>query len=159
MLAADQSQKHPFMLAEILLLIHAVATFIVAGNMWFVQIAYYPNLAAVGRDAFVAYQKEHVRRITAVAWTMLTIELVTGAALVFVRPAAVPFSVVIVNAALILSIWWSTWFVQVPLHHHLEEGWDAAAHRRLVGTNWFRTVVYTVRGLLVVYLLWILMPR
>jgi hypothetical protein len=144
------------MLPEILLLIHAVATFVVAGNMWFVQLAYYPNLAAVGRDAFVGYQKEHIRRITAVAWTMLTIELVTGAALVFVRPATVPAAVVMVNAVLILGIWWSTWFVQVPLHHVLEQGWDEAAHRRLVGSNWFRTIVYTVRGLLVVYLLWVL---
>jgi hypothetical protein len=145
------------MLSEVLLLIHAVATFVVAGNMWFVQIAYYPNLAAVGRDAFVGYQKEHIRRVTAVAWTMLTIELVTGIALVFVPPASVPPGVVIGNAALILSIWWSTWFVQVPLHHVLEQGWDESAHRRLVGTNWFRTIVYTLRGLLVVYLLWVLM--
>ncbi len=145
------------MLSEIVLLIHAVATFVVAGNMWFVQIAYYPNLAAVGRDAFVGYQKEHIRRVTAVAWTMLTIDLVTGAALVFIPPASVPRAVVLGNAALILSIWWSTWFVQVPLHHVLEQGWDESAHRRLVATNWFRTIVYTVRGLLVVYLLWALM--
>lgn len=145
------------MAPDILLLIHAVATFVVAGNMWFVQLAYYPNLAVVGRDAFVGYQKEHVRRITAVAWTMLTIELVTGVALVFLRPASLPAPIVIVNAVLIASIWWSTWFVQVPLHHTLEQGWNEAAHRRLVGTNWFRTVVYTVRGLLVVYLLWVLL--
>jgi hypothetical protein len=143
------------MLADLVLLIHAVATCIVAGNMWFVQIAYYPNLAAVGREAFVGYQKEHVRRITAVAWTMLSIELATGAALVFVHHATVPAAVVIVNAGLILSIWWSTWFVQVPLHHVLEQGWNEGAHRRLVGTNWFRTVVYTARGLLVVWLLWV----
>ena len=153
-LITHHSPLTPRMLPDVLILSHAVATFIVMGTIWFVQLAYYPNLAAVGREAFVAYQREHIRRITAVAWTMLTIELVTGAALAFVRPPSVPAALTIVNAALILSIWWSTWFVQVPLHRVLEQGWDEGAHRRLVGTNWFRTVVYTVRGLLVVYLLW-----
>lgn len=142
------------MLPHALLLLHAVATYIVCGNMWFVQLAYYPNLAAVGREAFVGYQQQHIRRVTAVAWTMLTIELVTGLMLVGTPPAPAPRWVLLVNAGLILAIWWSTWFVQVPLHRRLEQGWDEAAHRRLVQTNWFRTAVYTMRGLLVVYLLW-----
>jgi hypothetical protein len=36
--------------------------------------------------------------------------------------------------------------LQVPLHQKLSSGFDAAVHRRLVATNWWRTVGWTLRG-------------
>ena len=38
--------------------------------------------------------------------------------------------------------------VQVPLHRRLQGGFDAAAHRRLVRTNWLRTAAWTLRAAL-----------
>lgn len=142
------------MLANALFVLHFVVTCVMAGNMWFVQICYYPNLAAVGREAFVGYQKEHIRRITVVAWTMLFLELITAIALVCVPHQRGVWLGLIGNLALLLGIWWSTFFVQVPLHHLLEQGWDEGTHARLVRTNWFRTVVYTVRGAVIIGVLW-----
>jgi hypothetical protein len=43
--------------------------------------------------------------------------------------------------------------VQVPLHERLSAGWDAAAHQRLVASNWVRTVLWTVRAVLVAAML------
>ena len=145
------------MTAQTLFLLHVLLVYVMGGVMWFVQLAYYPNLAVVGREAFVGYQREHIRRITRVAWTLLALELVTG--IILLVPAQVTTSRILlaVNLALIAATWWSTWFVQVPLHKRLEQGWDETAHGRLVGTNWFRTVVYTIRGLLILYLLWTLL--
>lgn len=137
-------------------LVHVAVTYIMAGVMWFVQLAYYPNLAAVGEDAFVGYQREHVRRITRPAWTLLALELISGVLLAFLGFSGIPGPLLAVNLVLILAIWCSTWFVQVPLHHRLEHAWDARLHHRLVTTNWFRTFVYTIRGLLVLYALWVL---
>ena len=139
-----------------LFLVHVVVTFMMTGVMWFVQIAYYPNLAVVGRDAFVGYQREHVRRVSGAAWTLLLLELATGLALAGFAVPGAPRWLILANALVILGVWASTWFVQVPLHHTLEEGWDTRIHAYLVRTNWFRTVAYTVRGLLVLYLLGIL---
>jgi len=136
------------------LMLHVLLTFVMGGVMWFVQICYYPNLAAVGRDVFISYQKAHIRRITRVAWTLLFFELITGLGLACVPNATWKWAVLGINAALILAIWWSTWCVQVPLHKTLEQGWDEQAHCRLVGTNWFRTVIYTLRGMLLGALLW-----
>jgi hypothetical protein len=143
------------MLSLIVFLLHVVVTYVMAGVMWFVQLAYYPNLAAVGEESFVSYQREHVRRITRVAWTLLFLELISGTLLTFLGFRGVPAAVLAANLALIIAIWCSTWFVQVPLHHKLEQGWDRELHRRLVSTNWFRTFVYTMRGLIVLYALWI----
>ncbi|MEM1060732.1 MAG: hypothetical protein AAGJ97_00240, partial [Planctomycetota bacterium] len=53
--------------------------------------------------------------------------------------------------ALVGSIWLSTFLVQVPLHARLERGFDETAHRRLVGSNVWRTAAWTFRGLLVCF--------
>jgi hypothetical protein len=147
-------QESIAMLMSGLFVLHLVVTCVMAGIMWFVQIVYYPNLAVVGRDAFVFYQREHVRRVTAIAWTMLFLELISGLALACVPHSGWIWGSLIANALLLLGIWWSTFFVQVPLHHRLEQGWDEGAHLRLVRTNWFRTVVYTLRGAVVIAVLW-----
>jgi hypothetical protein len=147
------------MLPLALFLLHFTVTCAMGGIMWFVQLAYYPNLAAVGRDSVVHYQREHIRRITGIAWTMLVIELATAMALVFVTPAPVSRAIVLTNAALVLAVWWSTWFVQVPLHKVLEQGWHDGAHARLVRTNWFRTIVYTLRGMLLLGAMWTIAAR
>ncbi len=147
------------MLPLVLFLLHFTVTCAMGGIMWFVQLAYYPNLAAVGRESVVDYQRAHIRRITGIAWTMLVIELATAMGLVFVSPAQVPRAIVLTNAALVVAIWLSTWFVQVPLHKVLEQGWDDGAHARLVRTNWFRTIVYTLRGVLLLGAMWVLVDR
>lgn len=142
------------MFTTALFVLHFVVTCGMGGIMWFVQICYYPNLAVVGRDAFVEYQRAHIRRINRIAWTMLFLELITAIVLACVPHDREVWSSLVVNLALLLGIWWSTFFVQVPLHHRLEQGWDEAAHLRLLRTNWFRTVVYTLRVALVIAVLW-----
>jgi uncharacterized membrane protein YphA (DoxX/SURF4 family) len=143
------------MFSLIVFLAHLVVTYVMAGIMWFVQLAYYPNLAVVGRESFVSYQREHVRRISAPAWTMLSLELISGILLAILGFRELPAAVLLANVAMIGAVWWSTWFVQVPLHHRLEQGWDADLHQRLVATNWFRTRLYTIRSLVLLYALWL----
>ena len=41
----------------------------------------------------------------------------------------------------------------VPMHERLGRGFDPAAHRRLVATNWIRTIAWTARGALVLWML------
>ena len=47
----------------------------------------------------------------------------------------------------------STVLVQVPLHARLAEHHDAQAAHRLVTSNWVRTVAWTVRGLVLSWVL------
>ena len=138
------------MLADFIFVAHFGASCAMLGIMWFVQIAYYPNLACIGGADFVRYQQAHVRRVTAVAWTMLLLELFTAMALpMFATPALVRWALA-ANLILLLVIWRSTWFVQVPLHKILEQGFHSDTHRRLVSTNWLRTICYSLRGALLV---------
>ena len=43
----------------------------------------------------------------------------------------------------------STALVQARLHTRLMDGYDAETIRRLIRTNWLRTLAWTLRGLLV----------
>lgn len=130
----------------VVLVVHAAVSFAMTGIMWLVQIAYYPNLALIGTDDFPKYEQTHVRRVTRPAWAMLWLELLSGLALAFVATRSLLREASYANLALLLVIWCSTWFVQVPLHRRLSDGFDTQAHRRLVRTNWVRTLVYTVRA-------------
>ena len=57
-----------------------------------------------------------------------------------------------VGLGLLGIIWLSTALVQVPRHSQLSRGYDAKVIGELVGSNWLRTVAWTLRAGLV--LLW-----
>ena len=135
-------------MAGALLIIHYAATLIMTGAIWLAQLSLYPLLALVGRETFPRYQAEHVRRISAVAWTFIYIELITGIALVFYSPPEIPLSLRLAGMVLIALIFATTWGIQYPIHKKLMTGWDARLHSKLVQTNWIRTIGWTARAIL-----------
>lgn len=137
-----------------LLLANLCATGVLIGLIWTIQLVHYPLLAAVGTDAFPAYLAEHADRITFLVAPWMLLELVTSAALVRTHPAAVPRWMVRWGLALCLAAWAATWFVSVPIHQALADGFDPVLHRRLVDTNWLRTALWTARGTLSLLMVW-----
>jgi hypothetical protein len=79
----------------------------------------------------------------------MLIELGTGVALLWRRPVAMPLTWAWVGLLLLAVVWASTLALQVPRHDELRHGFDARAHRRLVGGNWLRTAAWTARAALV----------
>jgi len=132
-----------------LLIVHAAATWALCGLIWIVQLVHYPLFALVGDRAFPGYQAAHTRRITPLVAPLMGAELVTGGLLALEPVAGVDATLMRVGFALIVALWLSTAFLQVPCHARLERSFDARAHRRLVGTNWLRTALWTVRAVMV----------
>jgi hypothetical protein len=130
------------------LVAHAGATLAMAGLIWFVQIVHYPLFGRVGQGGYADYQREHERRTARVVAPLMLIEALTAALLIWQRPPAVDPALPWAGAALLLVIWLSTALLQVPAHRRLESGFDAAAHARLVATNWLRTIAWSARGAL-----------
>jgi hypothetical protein len=130
------------------LVAHAAATWYMTGVIWMVQLVHYPLFARVGEATFTEYQRAHVAGMTPVVLPAMLIELVCAATFAF-RPHLIhqPISAR-VGFALVLALWASTFLVQVPLHDRLLLGFDAQAHGWLVATNWLRTALWTLRGLL-----------
>lgn len=116
-----------------------------------VQVVHYPLFARVSPENYVQYQQLHERYITPVVGIPMIIEIITAILLLSFMPKGI--SVVWVWTALILLImvWLSTAFLQVPCHSKLNVAFDADAHRQLVNTNWIRTVGWSLRGLLVAW--------
>lgn len=129
-----------------ILIIHAAATLYMAGLIWFVQLVHYPLMARVGERGYTSYQQLHERRTAlAVAPAMLT-ELCCATYLALRTPGHVAPALAWAGLLLVVLLWLSTALLQVPCHKRLGRGFDADAHRRLVRTNWLRTVLWSARG-------------
>lgn len=128
---------------------HLLATFAMAGLIWFVQIVHYPMMASFERKNFAAHEKEHCDRTGWVVVPLMLGEISTFALLLLegFRPSAF-----LLSGLLLGAIWASTFFLQVPLHRALLQGWNPKAHQQLVATNWIRTVAWTGRAFLLGWL-------
>lgn len=141
-------------LATLLLLsVHVASTFYMVGLVWFVQRVHYPLFAMVGSEQFAAYAEQHVARTGPVVGPPMLIEAATGIALVAFPPADIAWFLPWFGVGLLVVVWLSTWLLQVPRHRELSSGFEAAAHRRLVLTNWIRTAAWSARGILVLWVL------
>lgn len=129
-----------------LLAVQIGTTLFMMGLVWFVQVVHYPLLARVGLAEFTGYEAAHRRRTMAVTLPVMTAEAATAVALAWDPPAFVGPAWCWLNLELLIILWLSTLFVQMPLHRRLTTAFDAAALRRLVLTNWLRTAVWTVRA-------------
>jgi hypothetical protein len=136
-----------------MLLAHAAATWAMLGLIWFVQVVHYPLFARVGAAGFPLYEAAHASRTTLVVGPLMVIELLTAVWLVATMPAGVSRPAAWLGLGLVAVIWLSTALLQVPQHNVLARGFDPAAHVLLVTSNWVRTMAWTLRGGLALWLL------
>ena len=135
------------------LLVNLVATLFLVGLIWMVQIVHYPLFDDVGEQSYVSYQQRHQSSITYIVGPMMLIELVTAFMLLWYPVEGVSKSLVYCGIGLVVLIWLSTALIQVPCHEKLVKGFDPAAYRWLVDSNWIRTIAWTARGGLVTWML------
>lgn len=133
----------------VILLVHAAATWFMVGLIWIVQVVHYPLFAGVGVDGYTAYQRSHMARITWIVAPAMFVELFAAGAIAWLVGSALAW----VGAALLALVWLSTFAVQVPLHGRLVAGFEPAAHRLLVLSNWVRTLLWSCRGVVAALLL------
>lgn len=119
------------------------------GVIWFVQVVHYPLFDGVGLEGFKAYELRHSNLTTFVVIVPMVIELLTAALLIWRRPAFITSWEIYLGLGLVIIIWLSTAFLQVPQHTTLALGFDASAHGFLVSSNWVRTAAWTLRTWLV----------
>ncbi len=137
-----------------LLLIHAASCWFMLGLIWFVQVVHYPLFANVGETGYRAYQMEHMRLTTYVVMPVMLLELATAGLLLLYPDSRLPWSLLVANASMLALIWASTFFLQVPVHEQLVNGLNTGLVQKLVFGNWIRTILWTVRGVLLAWLIW-----
>ena len=132
---------------RLILLAQVFATLFMVGLIWFVQVVHYPLYANVGSEQFPQYEALHNRLTTWVVGPAMLIEMVTAVVLVKYSSHA-SLSLASTALALLIVIWISTAALSVPAHDVLTAGFSTEAYRRLVNTNWIRTVAWTARGVI-----------
>ncbi|MFG0290901.1 MAG: hypothetical protein ACF8CQ_22210 [Rhodopirellula sp. JB044] len=142
------------MLAHALFILNLLATWYMVGLIWMVQVVHYAMFDRVGEDEFARYATDHARLITPIVMVPMLVEIATAAGLVMWAPAGVPRGWMILGLVVVVLIWASTAFLQVPCHSRLAGGFDGQVYRRLVSTNWIRTIGWTLRGGLMAVCLW-----
>jgi hypothetical protein len=135
------------------LLIQAGSTWAMVGLIWFVQLVHYPLMGSVGNQDFVSYEAGHVQRTSWVVIPLMLAELLSSCALLFAGGALVSRPEALLGLSLLVGVWASTFFLQVPLHERLGAGFARPEHERLVKTNAIRTALWSGRGALV--LVWL----
>lgn len=124
------------------------------GIIWFIQLVQYPFFAQVGKENFQQYHASHTFWITPVVAPMMIIELLTSVFLIIYPPENIDSKLIWLGLGLAIIVWLSTFFMQVPMHEKLSQGFDSEAHQFLVNSNWIRTVAWSLRSILVSYFLW-----
>lgn len=129
------------------LVISTVAAWGMVGVIWTVQLVHYPMLAAMSELVPSTAATDHQRRISWVVGPLMAAEGATALVLLVDRPASMGWLSAWLAAALLGVALLSTIVVQVPLHSRLAAGHDDATARRLITSNWLRTIAWTARGL------------
>ncbi len=131
----------------VVLLGQLVATVFMTGVIWYVQLVHYPLMSGWPHDDFPQWEAAHREQTGLVVVPAMLAEGLAAVLILAHRPAGVPMWLAAGGAIGLLAIWGSTFAIQVPLHDQLATGWDAAAHARLLETNWLRTVLWSLRVL------------
>ncbi|MEM7457458.1 MAG: hypothetical protein AAF456_24205 [Planctomycetota bacterium] len=128
-----------------------------AGLIWLIQIVHYPLFDLVGTDHYAEYQQRHQLLITPIVGPVMLVELLTGFLLVLQADRSIPRWILNTAFGLLILIWASTAFIQVPCHESLSNAFDPDVHDWLVISNWIRIVGWSLRGILMTYALLIVL--
>jgi hypothetical protein len=127
-----------------ILLANLVSTAFMFGLIWVIQVVHYPLFAKVGPERWIDYHHEHVARIGRLVGPAIGLEAISSLGLLFVRPAGTSLALAIIGVALVAVLAAVTFFVQVPQHARLAQGFDAELIRRLVRGNAVRAILWTL---------------
>ena len=113
--------------------------------IWLVQIIIYPAFAEIAPDRFAPWHAGYTRAVTWIVAPLMLAQVALLAWLAVVRPSPR----VLLAAAMVAVAWIATFALAVPAHNTLQaQGIEGGVIRRLVATNWIRTVAWTLAFLL-----------
>ena len=137
-------------MSEIALLANTVATCVMVGVIWFVQVVHYPLLSKFGAAQSTQVAREHQRRTVWVVGVPIAVEGTSTLFLLASRPDGVVIYLPWVGALFLAVALGSTVWLSVPLHSRMASAHDNTVARKLVRTNWPRTIAWSARAIVCV---------
>ncbi|MFV1883462.1 MAG: hypothetical protein ACMZ7B_03120 [Balneola sp.] len=135
---------------NLIFLINCSASLFLAGLIWTIQLVHYPSFHFVDEHNFKEFHPFHNRRISLLVIPVMITELLSSGILWWNDGA---FSLNGIGFYLVCLIWLSTFLLSVPTHAKLAKGKDDTLIMSLVNTNWVRTILWSVKAGLAVFVL------
>ena len=135
-----------------MLIIHLIATSVMVGVIWIIQLVHYPSFHFIELKQYTTFQRFHMSRISYVVIPAMLTELFT-LILIIISMDQID-TLVLASAILLILIWLITALFFSGVHQKLTLGYDQTVVDKLVKLNWGRTLLWTLRLLLIsIYML------
>ena len=130
-------------------LIHVLATSVMLGIIWIIQLVHYPSFRFVDTSNYRSFQNFHIKRISIIVVPVMIIEALSGLIylIYFIKNIEVFF---LVSMMLLIVIWLVTGFIFSGLHQNLLIGYNRLTINKLVSLNWIRTLLWSLRFILLI---------
>ena len=133
---------------EILSDIHFLSTSLMVGIIWVIQLLHYPTFHFIKENDYVEFQHFHMQRISFIVVPVMIIEILSGFMLVYYFRS----NLFILCLTILLVIWLITFAFFTKLHQSLLGGYDKIIVDKLVQINWSRTVLWSLRLIILIYI-------
>ena len=133
---------------ELLSDIHFLSTSLMVGIIWVIQLLHYPTFHFIKESDYVEFQHFHMQRISFIVVPVMIIELLSGFMLVYY----IRSNLLILCLIILLVIWLITFVFFTKLHQSLLGGYDKIIVDKLVQINWSRTVLWSLRLIILIYI-------
>ena len=135
-----------------MLIFHLIATSVMVGVIWVIQLVHYPSFHFIELKQYTTFQRFHMSRISYVVIPAMLTELFT-LILIIISMDQID-TLVLASAILLIFIWLITAVFFSGVHQKLTLGYEQTVVDKLVKLNWGRTLLWTLRLLLIsIYML------
>ena len=133
---------------EILSDVHFLSTSLMVGIIWVIQLLHYPAFNFIKESDYVEFQHFHMQRISFIVVPVMILELFSAFMLVYY----LRYNPLILCLIILLVIWLITFVFFTKLHQSLLGGYDKIIVDKLVQINWSRTVLWSLRLIILIYI-------
>ena len=131
---------------SLILYVHLIFTSIMVGVIWVIQLVHYPSFHFIKPDIYTVFQKFHMEKISMIVMPMMIAELITVLLLLYSEDSK--NILIIISFILLIIIWGITAVFFSGMHNKLIAGYQETIVNDLIVMNWIRTLLWTIRLLL-----------
>jgi hypothetical protein len=136
----------------VFVLLNFFLTSFMTGLIWLVQCVHYPSFHFISDQEFINFCQFHSRSISLIVLPVMLIELTTSFLLWWFTQEQLLLIAFILNILLFAT----TFLISVPCHQELKSGKNEKFIKKLVLTNWYRTLLWTGRSAIIARYLWLI---
>ena len=130
---------------HVIFISHLTLTSIMVGLIWVIQLVHYPTFHFIDKNLYSSFQKFHMNSISLIVIPVMVLELATGVLLLVGNSKNF---LIIISFIILILIWAITGVFFSGAHGKLITGYDALVVDELVSMNWVRTILWTLKMLL-----------